>query len=167
MHPHVHHAGNIRDTSSGHDIWAHEGPWAVPPEENIREPTVCISDASPLCFNMVDGYAYINKYIYILNTFIYIYVNHVPRIHKIQNRWFLRAKKNLPELKKTRYIEDKHVIYALSILRKFCSRFLDLTLIECLASTNSSCWGVATAMIFHLHNPNNICETLHKNVLVA
>ena len=39
MHPYVHHACFIRDTSSVHDIWAHQGPWAVPSVENIREPT--------------------------------------------------------------------------------------------------------------------------------
>ena len=51
VHPHVHHAGYIGDTSCVNDIWAHQGTWAVPSVENIREPTACISDTSTLCFS--------------------------------------------------------------------------------------------------------------------
>ena len=50
MHPYVHHAGHPSDTSSVHDVWAYQGPWAQAWPSSIsgkhrREPTASISDS--------------------------------------------------------------------------------------------------------------------------
>ena len=51
--PYVHHAEYLRDTSSVHDIWAHQGPWAWASSisgKHRREPTACIGDSTHRCF---------------------------------------------------------------------------------------------------------------------
>ena len=52
MHPYVRHAEYLRDTSSVHDIWPHQGPWAWASSisgKHRREPTACIGDSTHRC----------------------------------------------------------------------------------------------------------------------